>query len=100
MARHYTKVLMTIKVLSENEFIETTGSHLAHRGVAEVKNHLEQLENSEGGVYFIDEAYQLAEGHNYGGKTVLDYLLAEIENLTGKVVFVFDEPILQVWNRH
>ena len=89
MARHYAKVLTTIKVLSGDGFIETTGSHLAHGGVAEVKNHLKQLENSEGGVYFIDEAYQLAEGHSYGGKTVLDYLLAEIESLTGKVVFVF-----------
>jgi hypothetical protein len=89
VARHYAKVLTSIKVLSGDGFIETTGSHLAHGGVAEVKNHLEQLENSEGGVYFVDEAYQLAEGHNYGGKTVLDYLLAEIENLTGKVVFVF-----------
>lgn len=54
-----------------------------------MKDHLKTLENSEGGVYFIDEAYQLTEGHNYGGKTVLDFLLAEIENLVGKVVFVF-----------
>lgn len=76
-------------MLSGSGFVETTGSRLAHGGVAEVKNHLKNLENSDGGVYFIDEAYQLAEGHNYGGKTVLDYLLAEIENLTGKVVFVF-----------
>lgn len=89
MARHYAKVLTTLKVLSGDGFIETTGSRLAHGGVAEVKKHLEQLESLEGGVYFIDEAYQLAEGHNHGGKTVLDYLLAEIENLTGKVVFVF-----------
>jgi len=89
VARHYAKVLTTIKVLSGDGFIETTGSHLAHGGVAEVKNHLEQLENSEGGVYFIDEAYQIVEGHNHGGKIVLDYLLAEIESLTGKTVFVF-----------
>ena len=89
MARHYAKVLTTIKVLPGDGFIETTGSNLAHGGVAEVKNHLKQLENSEGGVYFIDEAYQLADEHNYGGKKVLDYLLAEIENLTGKLVFVF-----------
>lgn len=81
--------MTTIKVLSGDGFIETTGSNLAHGGVAEVKKHLEQLENSEGGVYFIDEAYQLTDGHSYGGKSVLDYLLAEIENLTGKVVFVF-----------
>lgn len=89
MARHYAKVLTTVKVLFGDGFIETTGSNLAHGGVAEVKKHLEQLENSEGGVYFIDEAYQLADGDSYGGKKVLDYLLAEIENLTGKVVFVF-----------
>ena len=57
--------------------------------MSEVKEHLKELEASEGGVYFIDEAYQLAEGHSYGGKTVLDFLLAEIENLTGKVCFVF-----------
>lgn len=89
MARHYASVLTSLKVLPGGGFIETTGSRLAHGGVAEVKKQLEELQNSEGGVYFIDEAYQLAEGHNYGGKTVLDYLLAEIENLTGKVVFVF-----------
>lgn len=69
--------------------METTGSRLAHGGVTEVKNHLKALEASEGGVYFIDEAYQLAEVHNYGGKTVLDFLLAEIENLVRRVVFVF-----------
>lgn len=76
-------------MLSGDGFVETTGSRLAHSGVTEVKDHLKTLENAEGGVYFIDEAYQLAEGHNYGGKTVLDFLLAEIENLIGKVVFVF-----------
>lgn len=81
--------MTSIKVLAGNGFIETTGSSLAHGGIAEVKRHLEQLQNSEGGVYFLDEAYQLAEGHNHGGKAVLDYLLAEIENLIGKVVFVF-----------
>jgi hypothetical protein len=76
-------------VLPGEEFIETTGSRLAHGGITEVKNHLKTLEAAEGGIYFIDEAYQLAEGHNYGGKTVLDFILAEIENLVGKVVFVF-----------
>jgi hypothetical protein len=81
--------LTSLQVLGGDGFVETTGSRLAHGGVTEVKDHLKTLENSEGGVYFIDEAYQLAEGHNYGGKTVLDFLLAEIENLIGKVVFVF-----------
>jgi len=81
--------LTSLKVLPGDGFIETTGSRLGHGGVAEVKVHLQELEKTEGGVYFIDEAYQLTEGHTFGGKTVLDFLLAEIENLTGKVVFVF-----------
>jgi Cdc6-like AAA superfamily ATPase len=89
VARHYAKVLTSLNILAGDGFVETTGSRLAHGGVAEVKNHLQELKKTEGGVYFIDEAYQLAEGHNYGGKTVLDFLLAEIENLTGQVVFVF-----------
>lgn len=37
---------------------------------------------------FIDEAYQLTSGNNPGGGSVLDFLLAEVENLTGKVVFI------------
>jgi hypothetical protein len=89
VARHYAQVLTSLQVLSGDGFVETTGSRLAHGGVAEVKDHFKVLENSGGGVYFIDEAYQLAESHNHGGKTVLDFLLAEIENLVGKVVFVF-----------
>lgn len=89
MARNYAGVLTSLQVLGGNGFIETTGSRLAHEGVKEVKKHLEALINTDGGVYFIDETYQLAEGHNYGGKAVLDCLLTEIENLTGKVVFVF-----------
>ncbi|KAF3484283.1 NFX1-type zinc finger-containing protein 1 [Arthroderma uncinatum] len=89
VARHYAKVLSSLKVLPGDGFIETTGSRLAHGGISEIKNHLQQLQNSDGGVYFIDEAYQLTEAHNHGGKPVLDFLLAEIENLTGLVVFVF-----------
>lgn len=89
IARYYSDFLISLQVLSGNGFVETTGSRLGHGGIAEVKNHIKILEAAEGGVYFIDEAYQLTEGHNYGGKTVLDFLLAEIENLVGKVVFVF-----------
>jgi len=87
VARHYAKALSFLRVLPGDTFVETTGARLAHDGVSEVKKHLENLK--AGGVFFIDEAYQLTEGHNYGGRSVLDYLLAEIENLTGVVVFVF-----------
>lgn len=89
VARHYAKVLTSLQVLPGDGFVETTGSRLAHGGIKDFQDHLKQLESAGGGVYFIDEAYQLAEGHSLGGKPVLDDLLAEIENLTGKVVFVF-----------
>ena len=49
---------------------------------------MDNILNNGGGVLFIDEAYQLASGQNQGGIQVLDFLLAEVENLTGKIVFV------------
>ena len=49
---------------------------------------MDNILNNGGGVLFIDEAYQLASGQNHGGSQVLDFLLAEVENLTGKIVFV------------
>lgn len=61
---------------------------MATDGVSAVKKHIDDILEAGGGVFFIDEAYQLVSGNSYGGAAVLDYLLAEIENLTGKVVFV------------
>ena len=36
----------------------------------------------------MDEAYQLADSRNHGGTSVLDFLLAEVENQVGKIVFI------------
>ena len=41
-----------------------------------------------GGAIFIDEAYQLTGEHNFSGGQVLDFLLAEMENNVGKIVFI------------
>jgi len=41
-----------------------------------------------GGCIFIDEAYQLTNGNNPTGGQVLDFLLAEMENNVGKIVFI------------
>jgi Cdc6-like AAA superfamily ATPase len=68
--------------------VETSGSGLANDGIDVCKKHIEGILNSGGGVFFIDEAYQLVSGNSSGGKAVLDYLLAEIENLAGKIAFV------------
>ena len=68
--------------------METTGSRLANDGVAGVKKHLEEINNAGGGAFFVDEAYQLTSPQNYGGPQVLDFLLAEMENNVGKIVFI------------
>lgn len=49
---------------------------------------LDKVLNAGGAAIFIDEAYQLTSGSSLGGKNVLDFYLAEIENCIGKVVFV------------
>lgn len=41
-----------------------------------------------GGAIFVDEAYQLTGAHNFSGGQVLDFLLAEMENNVGKIVFI------------
>lgn len=41
-----------------------------------------------GGAIFIDEAYQLVSEHDQSGRQVLDFLLAEMENRVGTLVFI------------
>ena len=67
---------------------ETTASQLIHGGVAAFKKLVEKVLNGGGGALFIDEAYQLAVGTSAAGSQVLDALLDEAENQTGKVVFL------------
>lgn len=78
-----------MKVVEGTLFKESTGSSLANDGVPGVKKIIEELVNNGGGTFFIDEAYQLTSGSNFQGGAVLDYLLAEIENQIGKIVFIF-----------
>jgi len=88
VARLYAKFLCHVGALPGEHFVETSGSGLANDGINECKKQIDAILNNGGGVFFIDEAYQLVSGNSTGGKAVLDYLLAEIENLTGKVTFV------------
>ncbi|RPA83460.1 P-loop containing nucleoside triphosphate hydrolase protein [Ascobolus immersus RN42] len=87
VARIYAKFLTSFGILPGDTFLETTGSRLANDGVDGCKKMLEKLLNAGGGALFIDEAYQLVNG-NSGGTQVLDFLLAEVENQTGKLVFI------------
>ncbi|CCC05206.1 unnamed protein product [Sordaria macrospora k-hell] len=88
VARLYAEFLTDVGVIPGKHFAETTGAGLAHGGVSGCKKLIDKILNDGGGVLFIDEAYQLTSGNNPGGGSVLDYLLAEVENLRGKLVFV------------
>ncbi|CCM06492.1 uncharacterized protein FIBRA_08761 [Fibroporia radiculosa] len=88
IARHYAKFLASVQVLPGIAFIETTGSRLANDGVPGAKKQIEEILNAGGGALFIDEAYQLTGSHNFQGGQVLDFLLAEMENNVGKIVFI------------
>ena len=88
LARIYAKFLASVGVLPGTTVKETTGARLASEGVQACKKLIEEVLNNGGGAIFIDEAYQLTSKSNYGGGQVLDFLLAEVENLTGKIVFI------------
>lgn len=88
VARLYAKFLTSTGIIPGSCFREETGAGLANLGVNECKKIIEDMLNNGGGVLFIDEAYQLTSGNSSGGRAVLDYLLPEVENLTGKIVFV------------
>ena len=88
VARLYAQLLTDLCVIPGSCFKESTGASLANIGVSGCKKLIEEILNAGGGVLFVDEAYQLTSGNNPGGGAVLDYLLAEVENLRGKVAFV------------
>ncbi|XDG09157.1 hypothetical protein ABKA04_008772 [Annulohypoxylon sp. FPYF3050] len=89
VARLYAKFLSSVGAIPGDHFEETTGSRLANDGVKGCQALIDQILNKGGGVFFLDEAYQIVSSGSFGGTQVLDFLLAEIENLRGKVVFVF-----------
>ncbi|KAG1804050.1 P-loop containing nucleoside triphosphate hydrolase protein [Suillus subaureus] len=88
VARLYAQFLESVQVLPGDAFIETTGSSLAHEGVGGAKKLIADAMTVGGGAIFIDEAYQLVSEHQHTGGQVLDFLLAEMENQVGTLVFI------------
>jgi Holliday junction resolvasome RuvABC ATP-dependent DNA helicase subunit len=86
VARIYAKFLLEIGALSGSAFEETSGAKLADGGVPELKQLIDKIEKANGGVLFIDEAYQLDSNQ---GKSVLNYLLTELENKIGSLTILF-----------
>lgn len=88
VARILVRLFSSTGVIPGSQYRETTGAALANGGVIGCKQMIQEVLAEGGGVIFIDEAYQLASGTNPGGGAVLDYLLPEVENLCGKIVFI------------
>ncbi|KIJ07536.1 hypothetical protein PAXINDRAFT_139878, partial [Paxillus involutus ATCC 200175] len=88
VARLYAQFLESIKALPGNAFLETTGSKLSFEGVKGAQQIIDDALKVGGGAIFIDEAYQLVSEHDQSGKQVLDFLLAEMENQVGTLVFI------------
>ncbi|KAH0828787.1 P-loop containing nucleoside triphosphate hydrolase protein [Lanmaoa asiatica] len=86
VARLYAQFLESIQVLPGDAFLETTGSKLSYEGVGGAQALIGQALLVGGGAIFIDEAYQLTSDKS--GKQVLDFLLAEMENRVGTLIFV------------
>ncbi|CAG8220868.1 unnamed protein product [Penicillium olsonii] len=95
VARLYSKFLAAMGIIPGQHFTETTGSRLANDGISGCQKIIDTTLKEGGGVIFIDEAYQLVSG-NSSGERVLDFLLAEVESQTGKIVFIlagYDRPM-------
>lgn len=76
-------------ILDSAHVTETSGAKLAYHTPQMVEDMIENIV-SEGGVLFIDEAYQLTAPHtSAGGMQSLDIILTEMENNIGKLVVVF-----------
>ncbi len=85
-ARLYGRLLASLGLVGGKGFEETSGEWLYCHGIKECRRLIDLLIWHGGGVLFIDEAYPMAE-HTHCPE--LNYLLSRVEDLTGKIVFVF-----------
>ena len=109
VARIYAKFLQSVGVLDSSSFLEWSGAKMVTAGPVEVQKKLEDMLQGNidsniddsvsdgssskcdaGGVVFIDEAYQLTVPHSLSsGRLILDILLTEMENNTGRLIMIF-----------
>lgn len=71
-------------VVAGDKVIESTASKLLSGGVPAYQKLVDGLLNEGGGTIFIDEAYQLVAS----GGHILDRIMDDAENMTGKIVFL------------
>lgn len=87
----YAKFLHSVGVVGSSEVKEVSGISLCTKrsyGVKKILKKRQKLRN--GGVLFIDEAYQLTASYTDGmGREILDIILTAMENGIGKLVVIF-----------
>ncbi|KAM0520573.1 hypothetical protein ACHAPE_002968 [Trichoderma viride] len=91
VARLYAKFLCEVGILESGHVKETSGAHVALEGARYMKQMIQDIiEDEEGGVIFIDEAYQLMAPYvSQEGKKALDIILTALENNIGSLGAVF-----------
>ncbi|EHK21099.1 uncharacterized protein TRIVIDRAFT_112807, partial [Trichoderma virens Gv29-8] len=93
VARLYAKFLRSMHIVKSRTYKETSGAQLVCMGPKEVKELFNSSSSNplqNGGVLFVDEAYQLTAPHvPNSGRQVLDIILTEIENNIGNLVVIF-----------
>ena len=91
IARHYSKFLQQLTVLPEDSvLLDVTAASLKNKGISHLEELLEKIKEKEGGVIFIDKAYQLVT--DKVGEKLLDFILPISEALDGpygKLVWIF-----------
>lgn len=88
VARILANVLHALGFVKENKLIETDRSGLvsSHAGGTAAKV-MEKFEAAEGGILFIDEAYALANGDQYG-KEAIDTVIKAMEDKRESVLVI------------
>ncbi|GAW18466.1 hypothetical protein ANO14919_079420 [Xylariales sp. No.14919] len=88
VAKIYANFLCATNTVPNDSLTVITGARLVSDGVRGCSFLLDKLK-STGGVLLVEEAHQIASADGGGGGQIIDYLLSEVENLKGKVVFLF-----------
>jgi hypothetical protein len=91
IARHYSTFLQELNVLpGESMTFDISAATLINKGVSHLEEMLGEIKDKDGGVIFIDEAYQLC--NEKAGEKILDFILPLAEALDGeygKLVWIF-----------
>lgn len=85
MAKIFGKLLGEVGARSSSVYKETTGAQLKKKGT---KDFEKLINDSLGGVLFIDEAYQLEPAKSDVGREIVDELLVKAEKYRDNLTII------------